>query len=107
MCAKRGLTTLSPTHNTFNRPKSAWSGQSGLSPFCASSDNTRMPMDLPDALIAANREFARTHPGESGRRQPVHMMVGGAHLFKRDVSQHMGKLAQRALADYAPDPATL
>jgi citrate lyase beta subunit len=66
-----------------------------------------MPTELPDALVAANREFARTHPGESGLRQPVHMMVGGAHLFKRDVCAHMGRLAERALAEYAPDPATL
>jgi citrate lyase beta subunit len=66
-----------------------------------------MPTDLPEALVAANREFARTHPGESGARQPVHMMVGGAHLFKRDVCARMGKLAERALSEYAPDPATL
>ncbi len=62
---------------------------------------------LPESLIIANRDFARTHPGESGARQPVHMMVGGAHLFKRDVSANMGKLAERSLADYAPDAATL
>ncbi len=64
-------------------------------------------MRFPDALTAANREFARTHPGESGARQPVHMMVGGAHLFKRDVCAAMGRLAERALADYAPDAAAL
>jgi hypothetical protein len=62
---------------------------------------------LPEPLIAANREFARTHPGESGARQPAHMMVGGAHLFKRDVCARMGRLAERALSEYAPDAASL
>lgn len=62
---------------------------------------------LHEPLTAANREFARTHPGDSGARQPVHMMVGGAHLFKRDVCQRMGALARRALDEYAPDAATL
>ena len=64
-------------------------------------------MMLPESLIAANREFVRTHPGESGQRQPVHIMVGGAHLFKRDVCARMGKLAERALAEYASDAAAL
>jgi citrate lyase beta subunit len=66
-------------------------------------------MELPprEALVVANREFARTHPGDSGRRQPVHTFYGGAHLFKSDTARKLGALAQRALAKYAPDPATL
>jgi citrate lyase beta subunit len=64
-------------------------------------------MPISEALISANREFTRTHPGESGARQPVHMMVGGAQLFKRDVCRSMGALAERSLAEYAPDAATL
>ena len=59
-----------------------------------------------DSLTAANLEFRRTHPGESAARQPVHVVYGGAHLFKRDVCRKFGALAERALADYAPDPAT-
>jgi citrate lyase beta subunit len=57
-------------------------------------------------LTAANREFALTHPGESGRRQPVHTFYGGAHLFKWDVVRRLGSLAERALTEYAPDAAT-
>jgi citrate lyase beta subunit len=60
----------------------------------------------PEELTAANREFARMHPGESGRRQPVHTFYGGAHLFKWDVVQRLGSLAERTLTDYAPDAAT-
>lgn len=66
-------------------------------------------MSIPDAdpLAAANQEFARRYPGESGRRQPVHTVYGGAHLFKFDLCRKMGTLAERALAEYAPDAATL
>jgi citrate lyase beta subunit len=59
-----------------------------------------------DALTAANLQFARTHPGESGVRQPVHVMYGGAHLFKRDLCRKSGAIAERTLAEYAADPAT-
>src|SRR5579863_1069646 len=40
-------------------------------------------------------------------RQPVHVVYGGAHLFKSDTSRKLGKLAERALAEYAPDAAIL
>src|SRR6266404_3065378 len=66
-----------------------------------------MSISPPAWLAAANQEFARTHPGESGRRQPVHVVYGGAHLFKSDTCSRLGTLAQHALAEYAPDPATL
>ena len=66
-----------------------------------------MARELPPTLVVANREFARAHPGESGARQPVHTMYGGAHLYNWNVCRKMGALAQRALAEYAPDAATL
>lgn len=40
-------------------------------------------------------------------RQPVHVVYGGAHLFKSDTARKLGKLAERTLADYAPNAATL
>jgi hypothetical protein len=40
-------------------------------------------------------------------RQPVHVVYGGAHLFKSDTMRKLGTLAERALAEYAPDAATL
>ena len=51
----------------------------------------------------ANEEFARHYPGETGRRQPVHTVYGGAHLFKADSAKRLGSLAQRALDQFAPD----
>src|SRR5579864_583868 len=66
-----------------------------------------MDLRLPDWLATANQEFQRTHPGEPGTRQPVHTVYGGAHLFKAGTCGKLGKLAERALSEYAPNPATL
>src|ERR671933_987931 len=54
-------------------------------------------------LREANREFASRYPGESLRRQPVHTVYGGAHLFKSDTTPRLGALALRALDSYAPN----
>jgi len=62
---------------------------------------------LPDWLTAANHEFARKYPGDSGARQPVHTVYGGAHLFKFDTCRKLGGLAERSLLEYAPDGQTL
>lgn len=59
--------------------------------------------DLIEPLRLANEEFARQYPGETGRRQPVHTVYGGAHLFKADSAKRLGSLAQRALDQFAPD----
>jgi citrate lyase beta subunit len=54
-------------------------------------------------LEQANTDFARIYPGETGRRQPVHTVYGGAHLFKSDTPGRLGSLALRALETFAPD----
>ncbi|MEP6635564.1 MAG: phosphoenolpyruvate kinase [Acidobacteriota bacterium] len=54
-------------------------------------------------LAQANKDFGETYPGESGRRQPVHTVYGGAHLFKGDSAQRLGALARRSLDQFAPD----
>jgi len=54
-------------------------------------------------LATANKTFTENHPGESGRRQPVHTVYGGAHLFKSDLAARMGAVARRALDQFAPD----
>ncbi len=59
------------------------------------------------ALAAANNTFMRRYPGESNRRQAVHTVYGGAHLFKSDSAQRLGKVAVRSLEEYAPDAASL
>ncbi|HET6972894.1 MAG TPA: hypothetical protein VFH96_02655 [Pyrinomonadaceae bacterium] len=59
--------------------------------------------DLADRLRQANEEFTRHYPGETGRRQPVHTVYGGAHLFKSDSAKRLGSLARRSLDQFAPD----
>ncbi|MDQ2855185.1 MAG: phosphoenolpyruvate kinase [Acidobacteriota bacterium] len=55
----------------------------------------------------ANNDFAAKYPGETGRRQPVHTVYGGAHLFKADSAGRLGSLAVRSLEQFAPDFLTL
>ena len=59
--------------------------------------------DLTEPLRKANEEFSRHYPGETGRRQPVHTVYGGAHLFKFDSAKRLGSLAQRSLDQFATD----
>jgi len=58
-------------------------------------------------LQPINAHLARRYPGESGARQPVHTVYGGAQLFAADTVPKLGQLALRAMDEYAPDPHTL
>ncbi|MEP6698901.1 MAG: phosphoenolpyruvate kinase [Verrucomicrobiota bacterium] len=68
-----------------------------------SNEITRIVFDLSEA----NKNFMRRYPGESNRRQAVHTVYGGAHLFKADSPLKLGQVALRSLEEYAPDAATL
>ena len=60
--------------------------------------------DLTEGLRKANEEFTRHYPGETGRRQPVHTVYGGAHLFKCGLSPAIGTVCACVLSmQYAPD----
>src|SRR5882672_1363798 len=59
--------------------------------------------DLVAPLAQANKVFAARYPGETGKRQPVHTVYGGAHLFKSDSAARLGALARRSLDQFAPD----
>jgi citrate lyase beta subunit len=59
--------------------------------------------DLTTRLSEANNVFASIYPGETGKRQPVHTVYGGAHLFKSDSASRLGALARRSLDQFAPD----
>ncbi|MEZ0227956.1 MAG: phosphoenolpyruvate kinase [Planctomycetota bacterium] len=54
-------------------------------------------------LQDANLAFNKYYPGESGTRQPVHTVYGGAHLFSYDSARKLGELAIRSLDENAPD----
>ena len=61
---------------------------------------------ITESLKSAHSAFAARYPGESGRRQPVHTVYGGAHLFKSDTVIKLGSLAVRSLETFAPDAKT-
>jgi citrate lyase beta subunit len=58
-------------------------------------------------LRTTNTAIDRAYPGESGERQPVHTVYGGAHLFKADTAVRIGTLALATLNEYAPDADAL
>ncbi len=60
-----------------------------------------------DSLDQGNRRIAAQFPGEVPRRQPVHTVYGGAHLFTADAAPKLGAIALRTLQEYAPDAGTL
>lgn len=62
--------------------------------------------EITGKLKAMMAPFAKNYPGESGRRQPVHTVYGGAHLFKSDSAVRLGSLAVRSFETYAPDAKT-
>jgi citrate lyase beta subunit len=54
-------------------------------------------------LQSSNQAFMEEYPGETGRRQPVHTVYGGAHLFRADSAARLGQVAERVLQEYGPD----
>jgi len=46
-----------------------------------------------ESLRLSNSAFMREYAGETGRRQPVHTVYGGAHLFRADSAVRLGKVA--------------
>lgn len=59
--------------------------------------------EITRGLRSSLAAFASRYPGESARRQPVHTVYGGAHLFKSDTAPLLGTLAMRSFETYAPD----
>jgi citrate lyase beta subunit len=59
-----------------------------------------------DRVQRAQARVAKRYPGDSGERQPIHTVYGGAHLFASDTAHKLGELALRALETYAPDAAS-
>ncbi|MBK6515504.1 MAG: phosphoenolpyruvate kinase [Polyangiaceae bacterium] len=60
--------------------------------------------EIEGRLLAANARVSAAFPGEPARRQPVHTVYGGAHLFRRDTVRKLGALALRTLEEHGPTP---
>ena len=58
---------------------------------------------IAERLRLSMADFARAYAGESARRQPVHTVYGGAHLFKADTAVRLGRLALLSFETYARD----
>jgi citrate lyase beta subunit len=59
--------------------------------------------EIATKLELAHKAFQRRYPGVSAERQPIHVVYGGAHLFRSSTIRRLGDLAQRSLDEYAPD----
>jgi len=60
-----------------------------------------------ERLAKTNAEHLAAFPGDSAERQPVHVVYGGAQLFKAGTPARLGELARQALATNARDGADL
>jgi citrate lyase beta subunit len=73
--------------------------------------DTTIPAETMHALLEplepANRNVSQRFPGDVPRRQPVHTVYGGAHLFKPDTVLKLGDIARRTLEEHAPDSGAL
>jgi len=58
---------------------------------------------IEEGLQKANQEYAGRYPGDSGDRQPLHTVYGGAQLFKSTIAQRLGEKAREAFEFYAPN----
>jgi citrate lyase beta subunit len=59
--------------------------------------------ELTAPLAHALEAFSKQYPGESGRRQAVHTVYGGAHLFRSGTARKLGEAARRSLDEFAPN----
>jgi citrate lyase beta subunit len=58
-----------------------------------------------DRLKQSNAAHAAEFSGDTGTRQPVHTVYGGAHLFRAGTARTLGSLAMRALEEFGSEPS--
>jgi citrate lyase beta subunit len=59
--------------------------------------------EIATRLEQAHKAFHRRYPGLPAERQPIHVVYGGAHLFRANTIRRLGELALRSIEDFAPD----
>jgi citrate lyase beta subunit len=71
----------------------------------STSISLEMLKQISERLRPSLTSFAERFPGETGQRQPVHTVYGGAHLFKSDTAVRLGQIAMRSFESFAPNAA--
>jgi hypothetical protein len=66
-----------------------------------------MLVPILDSVASANAAHDHLFPGEPVERQPVHVVYGGAHLFKAETAITLGSIALDLLRNYAADFSVL
>src|SRR4051794_5581085 len=95
---------LPTSHRTVQRPKRTRDiAIEGIMPAMKTTLTTDTVRAVSGRLETANVAFAKRYPGESGARQPVHTVYGGAHIFKAEGSAKLGTVALKSLEQFAPD----
>jgi citrate lyase beta subunit len=59
--------------------------------------------DISTRLELAHKAFRQRYPGPPGERQPIHVVYGGAHLYRAGSVGRLGELALRSLEEYGAD----
>lgn len=60
-----------------------------------------------ERLVQANSRFDRRYPSDTGQRQPVHTVYGGAQRFKAETAAKLGAIATGTFSKFLPDAGTL
>lgn len=58
------------------------------------------------SVSGENLKLRKIYPGDTGERQPVQTVYGGAHLFKKGTIAKIGELSLKSFEQYAKDPET-
>jgi citrate lyase beta subunit len=59
--------------------------------------------EITTRLEQAHKALLRRYPGPPAERQPIHVVYGGAHLFRSGTTRRLGELALKSLDEFAPD----
>lgn len=69
--------------------------------------NQKLTSQVFDQLAEVNKSHKSRRPGPDDRRQPVHTVYGGAHLFKAGTLKRLGDMALKAFEVHAATPDEL
>ena len=70
--------------------------------------NTSLEKDVFNKILNnlsdSNERHLQIYPGESYKRQPAHVVYGGAQLFNHNLAKKIGERSLKIFNDYAPQP---